>query len=149
MNKAETMLRQMVREKMNGVWIPTWHEAASGATFGIPDISFIFKGNYETGWLELKAEFRTGDNKDSVKFKIRPDQHTWIEKHHEYVPVLLLCQWGPVYYLIEGKNHKHLNRRLSPTELIDISMAAGAGGWLRNMLTQNLQEVTDRFRNVE
>lgn len=148
MKKAESMLRQTVREKLNGVCHTTWIENGKVGP-GTPDLMFVFPGNYETGWMELKAEFKSGDNAKSVKFEVRAEQHTWIEKFGNHVPVMLLCQWGEIYYLIEGKYHKHLHHRLSPTDLVDISMAAGAGNWLRHMLVDNLQEVTDRFRNVE
>lgn len=148
MKKAETILRKDVKNTLNGLCYFTWIENGKVGP-GTPDLTFVFPGNYETGWLELKAEFRTGANQNSVKFEVRADQHAWIDKYSNFVPVLLLCQWGELYYLIEGKDHKHLHHRLSPSELLNISRVTCPKEWLRNTLVIHLQEVTDRFRNVE
>lgn len=113
---------------------------------GVPDISFVFPGNFETGWLELKAERYSGE---SVKFGIRAEQITWIRSHREYVPVLILCQWGEDYYLFPGSCIEQLNTRLTRSQIDQMATSHSNADGLRYMLIDELKEATDRFRNVE
>lgn len=144
--KPEQELRDFLNQAMRGYWHLTWHEDGQ-VNPGVPDVSFVFRGNCETGWLELKAERYTGA--EWVRFGIRADQITWIRTHRDYVPVFVLCQWGDFYYLFDGKHVEKLNTKLTRAELEEMMMDSGSRDGLRAMLIEHLQQATDRFRNVE
>jgi hypothetical protein len=130
---------------LKSLCLVTWHENGLVGP-GTPDLSFVFRANHETGWLELKAERYTGE---SVKFHIRPAQIDWIRAHRDYVPVFILCQWGEDYYLFNGHRIEELNNKLTRADIDRMATSHSEADGLRKMLIEELQKATDRFRNVE
>jgi hypothetical protein len=143
--KPEMDLRQRLADGMKGLWLLTWHEDGL-VNPGVPDVSFVFRGNFETGWLELKAERYSGE---TVKFEIRADQISWIRNHRNYIPIRILAQWGEDYYLFDASCVEALNNRLTRAEIDRMAASHSKADGLRKMLTKELQKATDRFRNVE
>lgn len=102
---------------MLGLWIRTWHEDKE-ITPGVPDLSYVIIGGYETGWLELKAV----EESDKFQFEIEPSQHQWIEAHCEWVPVHFLAAVGNDWFVVPGRYHKELAQKMNRYDLLEFAI---------------------------
>lgn len=124
----EMVLRRCVAAHMAPYWVKTWHEDRE-VNPGVPDLSYVMKGdnNYETGWLELKAEpfveVPNARKAASVTFRVEPSQHQWIAAHHPLVPVHFLCMLGTHCYLVPGAHHILISNKLTTDQLRALSIA--------------------------
>lgn len=150
--ELELSLRRDLAKVMLGKWTLTWHEDGR-VNPGVPDISYVMSaGNYETGWLELKAPTVTrakSGSESTTRIGIRADQRQWILMHHHKVPVHILAQIGEYYLLFEGKWVNELMVPLTWAELRLMTVFVCEQRDLREKLAEALIEATDRFRYVE
>lgn len=144
----EGEFRGFLDKAMSGAWIMTWHEDRE-INPGVPDVSYVMTcGEYETGWLELKA-IRYDSKKEKHKFTLEPSQHSWIQAHCKRVPVhLLLCLGDYLVFLVDGALHGRFAEAISIEELRSISTATIPKSDLRVQLTLQLRQLTDRRRRV-
>lgn len=116
-NKAELALRRDLKTWMAGSWLLTWHEDKE-INPGVPDLSYVMlDGSYETGWIELKAEYIKSLG-DRFEVGIEPSQHQWIERHYPRIPVSILIGVNDLRYLIPGRHHAMFKEKVD-TNLLD------------------------------
>lgn len=122
----------------------TWHEDRQVSP-GVPDASYVMAGgDYETGWLELKAELPM----DKIKFELQPAQHDWISRHHSVVPVHFLCAVGDYWFILDGSKHGLLAEPITVSGLKINSVANFSEADARSRLPLILKDVTARGRNA-
>lgn len=131
---------------MRGIWTMTWHEDRE-INPGVPDVSYVMNGgNYETGWLELKA-VKTGPNvAGEYKFKVEPSQHEWMKNHHNKIPVHFLLKTPNRIWLLPGEFHHALANPISTRALSSLSVAGMFPQNMRMVLYEYLRKYTDRRR---
>lgn len=97
---------------MAGQWNMTWHEDREISP-GVPDLSYVMRGgDYEMGWLELKA------GKD---FEVESSQHRWIQRHLGLIPIHFLVALGDYWVLVDGTRHLSLEPGMKLGPLMDLS----------------------------
>ena len=144
MNRLELEFRGVLIKEMSGIWVPTIH-VENHLNPGVPDLSYVMNGgDFETGWLELKA---VKDTPPPYTFKLEPSQHRWIEAHHLRVPVHLLLSTGQVVWLVPGKHHGMFVKPVGLEELRVNSICGFQREALRRILHDNLKVVTGRRRS--
>lgn len=138
----EGQFRDEVSCAMRGLWTMTWHEDREISP-GVPDLSYVmYRGEYETGWIELKA---TWQEKGPYKFKIQPSQHRWIADHCGKIPVHFLVAVTEKVWLIDGSHHKLLSEKITEQELNDIGIVMPRDN-IRFILNDRLKALTNRSR---
>lgn len=142
----ESRFRGGIAKAMYFHWLLTWHEDRE-INPGVPDISFVMKsGDYETGWLELKACMITAA-KPKTNFHIEPSQHTWMRNHAGIIPAYFLIQINDERcYLVHGEKHQELAVPLTTEQLEALSMASFESTRIRQTLPALLQGLTRRTR---
>lgn len=139
--KLELELRHELRDSMKGFWELTWHEDREVSP-GVPDVSFVMRGpgvEYETGWLELKADSPKAKNPN---FTPEPSQHEWMARHAHLVPVYFLCSHGIYCYLIAGIYHGFLASALTQQQLDELPRATFLRKHMRDVLPPLLRSFT-------
>ena len=162
----ESSLRKWLQKHMVGILEMTWHEDRE-INPGVPDLSYVVKpGNFETGWLELKAVlpspavcrarrevspigFMLTDSSEKIKFEIEPSQHEWMSNHAARVPCHFLLGYGEWYFLLDAKYHRLLVVSQTIHYLRHLSVMFCHESELRVKLAHELAELTDRYRHVE
>ena len=145
----EARFRRDLAKAMFFHWQLTWHEDRE-VNPGVPDLSFVMKsGDYETGWLELKACMITG-TKPKTNFHIEPSQHTWMRGHAGIIPANFLIQINDeTCHLVHGLKHQELAAPLTTDQLEALSMASFPSSAIRRTLQALLQGLTRRTRGQE
>jgi hypothetical protein len=142
MKSLEQTFSHKLRLSMAGLWLCTRHEDGD-VNPGVPDISFVMRnGNYETGWLELKA-CPARDEGKRLDFKIESSQHQWMADHELLVPCYFLIEVGTVCFLVHGKHHATIANQpyLEKLEAIGIAIKNAE---IRAKLPPLLRDATKR-----
>lgn len=144
---AEFVLRDDLKKAMSGLWLMTWHEDRE-INPGVPDISYVMLGgNYETGWLELKAVTEMEISRaGKVRFHVEPSQHQWISRHDQKIPIHFLCAVGERCFLLHGSAHELIDRPLRVDELHSAAIIMIPKAALRQELPSVLKKLTSRDR---
>lgn len=102
----ELAFRRDLKQIMDGKWLLTWHED-KGISPGVPDLHYIFPpdddGEYELGWLELKAS-----RLSPFKIKVEPSQHQYIRRWLPHIHIHFLIRVQNYVYLVDAKEHDYL-----------------------------------------
>lgn len=142
----EMEFRGDLDSEMKGLWTLTWHEDGT-VNPGVPDTSFVMNGGeYETGWMELKAIRPPGPNA-GFKFKLEPSQHRWIEAHYTRVPVMLLLAAGEDVWLVSGHKHHFFMQTQSRADMDSLGTHCLRSTTMRPTLNNYLKQSTYRNRN--
>jgi hypothetical protein len=100
-------------------------------------------GNYETGWLELKAE---EPKNGCIHPKIQASQIAWIEDHCNHIPVYILIAVADSWYLVHGSYVQELAQKITLDRLDEISE-----DWFDvdhiKFLNMSLRDITKRGRD--
>lgn len=143
MNKLELDFRKELFKSMDGLWVGSIH-VENHLNPGIPDCSYVMLGgDYETGWLELKAI----DEEPPYAITIERSQHVWIQNHHSRVPVHLLISTGQVCWLVPGEHHGMFAKRVHLDQLVSKSVCGFQRAEMRSILHAELKRLTDRSRS--
>ncbi len=127
---------------MSGIWLPSIH-VENHLNPGVPDLSYVMLGGeYETGWLELKAV----EDAPTITIHVEPSQHRWIEAHCASVPVHLLLRVGRVAYLVCGSMHRRFLKSVTHEDLRSIALVGFQVEAMRAQLNKYLKEATFRGR---
>lgn len=143
MNSADRELEMRHRLKRMfdpSFWELTWHEDRQVSP-GVPDASYVLKPHshmvYQTGWLELKSE-AAFDKKGTVKFKLQPAQHDWIERHQRLIPVDILVEVGEIWYFVAPGVHLLLGAGIAEDTLKNASVTFGHRDTMKHPLSAAL-----------
>jgi hypothetical protein len=109
MKKAELNFRHYIEPRMKGLWLMTWHEDREISP-GVPDLHYGFRpddlGEYQIGWLELKA---TDENIcKSNRISVEASQHQYYRRWLPLMKIHFLIRVKTRCYLIPGKWHEQI-----------------------------------------